>query len=202
MGFALLLAVTTMAAAARAQTAYKPDATPQQVTFAKDVAPILQEHCQSCHRTGAMAPMSLVTFEETRPYAKAIKQRVETRTMPPWNPDDSGNPAFQNDPSLTDKQIDTIVQWVNAGAPQEIPRTCRLPDNGLNQWQLAKQFGQPGSGDRFGALYHACAGPGRLVEPRPPCRSPRRAGCARWRSGLYAARPQDHESRPGAAAAR
>jgi mono/diheme cytochrome c family protein len=67
MTLALLLAVTTMAAAARAQTAYKPDATPQQVTFAKDVAPILQEHCQDCHRAGAMAPMSLVAFQETRP---------------------------------------------------------------------------------------------------------------------------------------
>ncbi len=101
MTLALLLAVTTMAAAARAQTAYKPDATPQQVTFAKDVAPILQEHCQDCHRAGAMAPMSLVTFAETRPWAKAIKQRVETRTMPPWHLDRTvGIQHFKNDLSL------------------------------------------------------------------------------------------------------
>ena len=84
MTLALLFAVTTIAATARAQTAIKPDAAPRQVTFAKDVAPILQDHCQECHRVGSMAPMSLVTFEETRPWAKAIKQRVETRTMPPW----------------------------------------------------------------------------------------------------------------------
>ena len=146
MTLALLLAVTTMAAAARAQTAYKPDATPQQVTFAKDVAPILQEHCQDCHRAGAMAPMSLVTFAETRPWAKAIKQRVETRTMPPWHLDRTvGIQHFKNDLSLTDKQIDTIVQWVDAGAPQgdpkDLPAPRQWPD--INQWQLAKQFGQP-----------------------------------------------------------
>src|SRR5580692_219911 len=146
MTLALLLAVTTMAAAARAQTAYNPDATPQQVTFAKDVAPILQEHCQDCHRTGSMAPMSLVTFEETRPWAKAIKQRVETRTMPPWHLDRTvGIQHFKNDPSLTDAQIDTIVQWVNAGAPQgdpnDMPAPRQWPD--INQWQLAKQFGPP-----------------------------------------------------------
>src|ERR1700722_1396273 len=107
-----LLATTTIAQTARAQTAGKPDATPQQVTFTKDVAPILQEHCQECHRAGAMAPMSLVTFGETRPWAKAIKQRVETRTMPPWHLDRTvGIQHFKNDPSLTDAQIDTIVRW-------------------------------------------------------------------------------------------
>ena len=70
-------------------------------TFTKDVAPILQEKCQDCHRNGSMAPMSLVTYEETRPWAKAIKERVVTRNMPPWHLDKTvGIQHFQNDISL------------------------------------------------------------------------------------------------------
>ena len=73
------------------------------VTFAKDVAPIFQEKCQDCHRNGSMAPMSLVTYEETRPWAKSIKQRVATAQMPPWHIDKTvGVQHFANDRSLTD----------------------------------------------------------------------------------------------------
>src|SRR5690348_15467559 len=89
------------------------------VTFTKDVAPILQEKCQSCHRTGQMAPMSLVTYEQARPWAKAIKERVVTRQMPPWHLDKTvGVQKYQNDFSLSDDQISTIARWVDAGAPQ------------------------------------------------------------------------------------
>src|ERR1700690_4179743 len=71
-------------------------------TFAKDVAPIFQEKCQNCHRNGSMAPMSLVTYEETRPWAKSIKQRVASRSMPPWHLDKTvGIQQFQNDMSLS-----------------------------------------------------------------------------------------------------
>ena len=78
------------------------EAAPKPVTFAKDVAPILQERCQECHRKGSMAPMSLVTYEETRPWAKAIRQRVITRQMPPWHIDKTvGVQKFKNDMSLT-----------------------------------------------------------------------------------------------------
>src|SRR5258708_557915 len=71
------------------------------VTFAKDVAPILQERCQECHHAGSMAPMSLVTYEETRPWAKAIRDRVSTRQMPPWHIDPTvGVQKFKNDMSL------------------------------------------------------------------------------------------------------
>src|ERR1700704_2280930 len=81
-------------------------------TFAKDVAPILQEKCQACHRAGSMAPMSLVTYEETRPWVKSIKQRVVARTMPPWHLDKTvGIQHFQNDISLSDEQINTIARW-------------------------------------------------------------------------------------------
>src|SRR5437660_11740572 len=73
-------------------------AADSQATFAKDVAPILQEKCQECHRKNSMAPMSLVTYEETRPWAKSIRQRVITRQMPPWHIDQTvGVQKFKND---------------------------------------------------------------------------------------------------------
>ncbi len=97
------------------------------VTFAKDVAPILQAKCQDCHRAGSMAPMSLVTFEETRPWARSIKERVSTRQMPPWHIDRAvGVQKFKNDMSLSDEQVATIVRWVEA-----IRRTCPSRASGL-----------------------------------------------------------------------
>jgi len=115
-------------------------------TFAKDIAPIFQEKCENCHRAGAMAPMSLVTYEEVRPWAKAIKQRVATRQMPPWHLDPTvGVQKFANDISLSSSQISTIVRWVDAGAPQgdpkDMPRAKQWPKE--EGWQLAKQFGEP-----------------------------------------------------------
>src|SRR5579862_7532088 len=81
------------------------------VTFAKDIAPIFQEKCQECHRKGTAAPMSLVSYEETRPWAKSIRQRVISRNMPPWHLDKTvGIQEFQNDRSLSDSQIATIVR--------------------------------------------------------------------------------------------
>src|SRR5262245_30741085 len=72
-----------------------------QPTFAKDVAPILQRSCQSCHRPGQMAPMSLLTYQDVRPWARAIKQRVAERSMPPWGIDPHvGIQRFKNDPTL------------------------------------------------------------------------------------------------------
>ena len=120
--------------------------TSPPATFAKDVASILQEKCQSCHRAGSMAPMSLVTYEETRPWAKSIKQRVVTRSMPPWHIDKTvGIQHFQNDMSLTDAQIATIARWADAGAPlgdpKDMPPAKVWPKE--DGWQLSKQFGQP-----------------------------------------------------------
>ena len=124
--------------------AAKVDAKP--VTFSKDVAPILQAKCEECHRKGTAAPMSLVTYQEARPWAKAIKERVVTRQMPPWHLDKTvGIQQFANDRSLTDAQIDTIVRWVDSGAPQGDPKDLPPPKQWPSdeQWQLAKQFGQP-----------------------------------------------------------
>jgi hypothetical protein len=92
-------------------------ATERTVTFSKDVAPIFQAKCQSCHEPGSIAPMSLITFQDARPWARSIKERVGTRQMPPWHVDRSvGVQKFKNDMSLTDEQVETIVKWVDQGA--------------------------------------------------------------------------------------
>ncbi len=94
-------------------------AQPAEVTFTRDVAPILQRSCQTCHREGSLAPMSLLTYEEARPWARSISQKVQTRTMPPWFIDKNiGVQGFLFDRSLSDAEIATIVAWVDAGAPR------------------------------------------------------------------------------------
>ena len=116
-----------------------------QPTFAKDIAPILQQKCESCHRADGMAPMSLVTYEDTRPWLKSIAQRVATHQMPPWQIDRTvGIQKFKNDRSLTDEQLETIVKWVDAGAPQgdpkDMPAKKQWPDD--QGWNFAPLFGQ------------------------------------------------------------
>src|ERR1051325_11159215 len=120
-----------------------PSAKPP--TFTKDVAPIFQEKCEACHRPDSMAPMSLMTYAEARQWARAIKTRVLDRQMPPWQIDRTvGIQHFKNDRSLTDSQVDTIVRWVDAGAPQGDPKDMPPPkkwpeDQG---WHFAPLFGQ------------------------------------------------------------
>ena len=95
---------------------------PRQVTFSKDVSPILQSRCQSCHEPGSIGPMSLVTYQDARPWARSIKQRVESRQMPPWHIDRSvGVNKFKNDMSLSDEQVATVVAWVDGGALEGNP---------------------------------------------------------------------------------
>jgi mono/diheme cytochrome c family protein len=119
----------------------------RKVTFAKDVAPIFQAKCQNCHEPGSIAPMSLRTFEEARPWARSIKQRVSQRQMPPWHINKSvGVQKFKNDMSLTDDQIDTIVAWVDQGAPQGDPKDMPplKPVSTTNFWQGEKDgYGAP-----------------------------------------------------------
>ncbi len=116
------------------------------VTFTKDVAPIFQEKCQACHRTGYMAPMSLLTYEETRPWSRSIKERVIQRQMPPWHIDKTvGIQQFENDRSLTDGQIDTIVRWVDSGSPKGDLKDMPPPRQFANDdgWGFAAEFGPP-----------------------------------------------------------
>src|SRR5258706_4302761 len=99
-----------------------------QVTFTKDVAPILQARCQVCHRPNTFAPMSLLTYEEARPWARAIKQRVAAREMPPWFIDKTvGIQEYRDDVSLTDAEIETIATWVDAGAEKGNPADAPKP---------------------------------------------------------------------------
>src|SRR5947208_13823936 len=106
-----------------ASVAGAADAPKAAPTFTKDIAPILQEKCQSCHRPDNMAPMSLLTYEDARPWAKSIASRVAARQMPPWHIDKTvGIQKFKNDRSLNDDQIDAIVAWVAAGSPKGDPK--------------------------------------------------------------------------------
>jgi hypothetical protein len=116
------------------------------LTFTRDIAPILQAKCESCHRQDSMAPMSLITYQEVRPWAKTIAARVQARQMPPWHVDKTiGIQKFKNDRSLTDDQIDTIVQWVVAGAPMGDPKDMPAPRvwSDESKWQLAGKYGPP-----------------------------------------------------------
>ena len=112
-----------------------------EVTFAKNIAPILQRSCQSCHRPGpgGGAPMSLLTYNEVRPWARAIKDRTQQRTMPPWFIEkDVGVQAFKDDPSLSDEEIARIGRWVDNGAPQgnpgDLPSPRTFPDG--KEWTI------------------------------------------------------------------
>src|SRR5271155_5818956 len=122
-------------------------AAADSVTFTKDIAPLFQAKCEECHRVGSMAPMSLVAYQETRPWVKSIRERVISRNMPPWHLDKTvGIQHFSNDRSLTDDQINTIVRWVDAGSPQGDAKDMPAPLNWGDDtgWRLAKQFGEPG----------------------------------------------------------
>ncbi len=138
LGFGSFLTFSLLSVAA--------EPAPKPVTFAKDIVPILQEKCQVCHRKGSIAPMSLVTYEEARPWAKSIRERVILRSMPPWHLDKTvGIQRFQNDRSLTDGEVSTIVRWVDSGAPlgnpKDLPPAKQWPEE--DGWQLAKQWGEP-----------------------------------------------------------
>ncbi len=106
-------------------------------TFSKDVAPLLFNRCAECHRPGSMAPMSLLTYQDVRPWAKAIKQKVTRREMPPWGADPSVG-KFANDPSLKPSEIDMISAWADAGAPEgnraDLPPAPRFAEG----WSIGK----------------------------------------------------------------
>src|SRR5712692_9453686 len=107
------------------------------VTFTRDVAPILYSRCIGCHRAGEIAPMSLLTYQETRPWAKSIKQRVVERSMPPWSADPHYG-KFSNDPSLSRKEIDTIIAWVDAGSPKGDDKDMPARPKFVEGWTIGK----------------------------------------------------------------
>ena len=129
-------ALIALAGSAFAQSAGRAPVTP---TFTRDVAPILQRSCQNCHRPNSIAPMSLLTYEETRPWAQAIKSNVAQRIMPPWHIDRNvGINEFKNSVALPDAEITTIVKWVDGGAPKgnpaDMPAPRQFDDN--DRWNI------------------------------------------------------------------
>jgi hypothetical protein len=112
-----------------------------EVTFAKDIAPILEAKCQSCHQSGTVAPMPLVTYEDVRPWIKSMKRQVVSRQMPPWHVSKRiGIQQYKNDRSLSDREVRIIVQWVDAGAPfgneRDLPPPISWPDD--ETWTIGK----------------------------------------------------------------
>jgi hypothetical protein len=126
------------------------------VTFSKDVAPIVFENCLACHRPGEVAPMSLSTFQEARPWAKSIKDKVVAREMPPWFADPEYG-TFHNDARLSQEEIDTIAAWVDQGAKQGNPDDMPPLPEFADGWQLGEpdfivdlpRSGDPGHGQRL-----------------------------------------------------
>lgn len=135
---ALALLLFTGLPSAVAQGRMATSAGPKEPTFTRDILPILQVSCQACHRSGTSAPMSLMTYEETRPWGRAIKQKIMAREMPPWFSSRSVG-EYVDDPSLTDTQIATITKWVDNGAPRgnpvDAPAPIEWPPSG---WQLGE----------------------------------------------------------------
>ena len=108
------------------------------LNFAKHIAPIFQRRCEECHRAGAIAPMSLMTYEEVRPWAKAIKEKVVSRQMPPFHATGAIG-RYADDPRLTDEEIATITKWVDNGAAKGNPKDLPAPKT----WKTGWTSGQP-----------------------------------------------------------
>ncbi len=146
--FSLLLGLSALVAVA--VFGFSPEKLSAQsagdVTFAADVAPILQASCQECHNPEGVGPMSLLTYEEVRPWAPMIREKVSTREMPPWHVDKNvGIQQFKNDVSLSDGEIEKIVQWVDSGAPlgnpADLPPPLEWPSG--EDWRLESLLGRP-----------------------------------------------------------
>ncbi|MFN0122087.1 MAG: thiol-disulfide isomerase [Blastocatellia bacterium] len=130
----LLLGLVTILAG----LGFTRDASSSGVTFSKDVAPILFRNCAECHRPAGVAPMAFMNYKETRPWAKSIKERVVDRSMPPWFADPKHG-EFANNPSLSPADINTIVSWVEAGAPQGNDKDLPPAPKFTEGWEI----GQP-----------------------------------------------------------
>ncbi len=106
-------------------------------TFSKDIAPILYKNCVACHRPGEIAPMSLITYKEVRPWAKAIREKVANREMPPWHLD-SHYGEWQNDRRMSQAEVDSIVSWVDGGAAEGNAKDLQAPPKFASGWQIGE----------------------------------------------------------------
>jgi mono/diheme cytochrome c family protein len=151
--FGALAGLALAVAPAAAQQAAKG-----QVTFTNDVAPILQRSCVNCHRPGQSAPMSLLTYEDARPWARSIKTRVANREMPPWHIDRNvGIQKFKDDPSLSEAEIKKVVDWVDGGAVRGNP--ADMPPQRVFASDDDWAFGKPDLVVRFPAYKVPATGP-------------------------------------------
>ena len=131
-GLALACCVSLSAVASTAAEAPKPGAT-----FYRDVLPVMQKHCQECHRPGEIAPMAFLTYQDVRPWAKSIRELVLNRKMPPWFADPQFG-HFLNNRSLTQSEIDTLTSWVDAGAPAGDRKDAPAPRQFVAGWNIPK----------------------------------------------------------------
>ena len=143
LGATVLAAVMLLLVSPTSAVAQDADTTP---TFSKDIAPIFQRSCQSCHRPNSVAPMSFLTYQEVRPWARSIKNRVVLGEMPPYRYDRHvGIQDLKDDLRLSESEIDTIVRWVDEGVPvgdpADLPPALSFPD--LNEWAYEDDFGPP-----------------------------------------------------------
>jgi mono/diheme cytochrome c family protein len=128
----LIVGVAAMAASVRTVAQQSPAAA---VTFNKDVLPILQKNCQACHRPGEIAPMSLLSYKDARPWAKSIKSAVVTRQMPPWFADPAYG-HFSNNKALSDADIKTLVAWADSGTLEGNPKDAPAPRVFHEGWNI------------------------------------------------------------------
>ncbi len=138
-----LLVATSLAASAEPaptqRRAIRPAAdAARAITFNRDIAPLVFEHCATCHRPGTAAPFSLLTYRDARPWARAIKQATLSRSMPPWKPAPGYGGPFIGDRRLSDAQIALIARWVDAGAPAGDPAHLPPLPEGLGAWRLGE----------------------------------------------------------------
>ncbi|MXX74354.1 MAG: alkyl hydroperoxide reductase [Holophagales bacterium] len=151
-----LLALGALASLALAGAASAAAVDPEPITFYADVAPVLQQECQVCHRPnganlgGMVAPMALTTYEETRPWARSIARQVASRAMPPWDAAPQHNGVFSNERTLTQEQIDLLVNWAESGAPAgdpaDAPEPVEWPSSDgwlIGEPDLVLQFDEP-----------------------------------------------------------
>ncbi|HET9947335.1 MAG TPA: cytochrome c [Longimicrobiales bacterium] len=141
LGLALAAAVAALPRPVTAQEVHEAE-----VTYARDVAPIIQQKCQECHMPNSIGPFSLTNYDEVRRRGRMIREAVQDRVMPPWHVNRTvGIQHFKNDRGLTDEQIQTIVAWVDQGMPfgdeDDLPPPVEYPD--AREWQFADQFGPP-----------------------------------------------------------
>src|SRR5580704_5686937 len=134
---AVCVAFVSLYLRAEPRNAPERSASSAAPTFYRDVAPVLQKHCETCHRADGIAPMALQNYAQAKKYAPGIAASVQSKTMPPWFAV-AGIGHFSNDPSLTTEQIGTLATWAAAGAPAGEVKDAPAPIHWAESWTIAQ----------------------------------------------------------------